>query len=117
MGCADTVEGMGVRGSMARNAPRGSGVCLGSEVLLLRDAWGVGPTALPYTSSCCCRYWEYPCVLQVATAFAPTLLGKDQTTEGDTHSEEGLKPKLSVRGSATKEEKHKSFYAAAQAVN
>ena len=76
-----------------------------------------GPTVFPYISSCCCRYWEYSSVLQAAAAFAPTHLGKDQMPEVSTHAEVGLKPKLSPKGGATKEERHKSFYAAAQAVN
>ena len=56
-------------------------------------------------------------MLQAATAFAPTHLGTDQTPEGGTHAEVGLKPKLNLRGSAVKEEKGKSFHIAAQAVN
>ena len=106
-----------MRGRVAWNAPRGRGVCLESEAPLLRDPWGTEPTMFPYASSCRCRYWEYPSVLQAATAFAPTHLGKDQMPEGGTHAEVGLKPKLSPKGCATKEERHKSFYAAAQAVN
>ena len=72
---------------------------------------------LPYASSCHCRYWEYPSELQAAAAFTPSHLGKDQTLKGGTYAEVGLKPKLSLRGGATKEEKCKSFHAAAQAVN
>ena len=56
-------------------------------------------------------------MLQAAAAFAPTHLGKDQMPEVSTHAEVGLKPKLSLRGGATKEEKCKSFHAAEQAVN
>ena len=51
------------------------------------------------------------------STWAPTHLGKDQTPKGGTHAEVGLKPKLSPRGDTTKEEKHKPFYAVAQAVN
>ena len=36
-------EGMGVRGSVAENAPGGSVVCLGNEAPLLSGAQGVGP--------------------------------------------------------------------------
>ena len=72
---------------------------------------------LPYTSSCCCSYWKYPIVLQAAAAFAPIHLGKDQMPEGSTQAEVWLKTKLNLRGSATEEEKRKSFYAATQAVN
>ena len=117
VGCVDTIEGTGVRGHMAGNAPRGSWVCLESEAPLLRGTWGAGTTRLPYASSCCCSYWVYPSVLQAAGAFAPTHLGKDQMPESSTHTEVGLNTKLSPKGSATKEEKYKSFYTAAQAVN
>ena len=77
----------------------------------------MGPTTFPYISSCHCRYWEYPSVLQAVTAFAPTHLGNDQMPEGCTHAEVRLKPKLKPKGGATKEERHRSFYAGAQAVN
>ena len=35
-------QGMGVRGSTARNAPRGSIVCLGNQVPLLSGTQGAG---------------------------------------------------------------------------
>ena len=107
----DTVEGMGVRGHVSGNSPRKSIVYLESEVLLLRGVCGARLTALPYASSCCCRYWEYSSVLQAASALTASHLGKDHTPEGGTRAEVGLKPRLSPRGSATKEEKCKSFHA------
>ena len=51
-------EGTGVRGSMARNAPRGSVVCLGNEVRLLSGVQGAGLPPPPHASSCFCGHWE-----------------------------------------------------------
>ena len=59
VGCVDTAEGMGVRGRVARNAPRGSVVCLESEAPWLISAVGAGPSPLPsFSSSCLCGHWE-----------------------------------------------------------
>ena len=58
VGCADTAEGMGVRGCVAGNAPRGSMVCLESEVPLLRGAWGAEPPLPPHASYCLLAHWE-----------------------------------------------------------
>ena len=41
---------------------------------------------------------------QSAAAFTPSHLGREQMSEGGTHAEVGPKPKLSPRGSVTKEE-------------
>ena len=49
--------------------------------------------------------------------FAPSSLGGEKTPEGGAHAEVGLKPKLSPKGGANKEEEWKSLCAAAQAVD
>ena len=61
--------------------------------------------------------YEWVSMPQAAAAFAPSHLGKEQMPEGGAHAEVGSKPKLSPRGSATKEEEWKSFHAAAQVVD
>lgn len=57
-GCMNITGGMGVRGSRAMNAPRGSLVCLGKEVPLLNGMQGVGPAPPPLTSPCLCEHLE-----------------------------------------------------------
>ena len=52
---------------------------------------------------------------QSAAAFTPSGLVGKQTPECGTHAEMGSKPKLSPRGSATKEEEQKSGAACATA--
>ena len=42
VGCMDRAEGMGVRGCMAGNAPRGSVICLENKAPSLRGTRGVG---------------------------------------------------------------------------
>jgi len=54
----DTTEGTGMRGSVARNAPRGSVVFLGNKEPLLSGAQRVGPPPPPHASSCLCGIWE-----------------------------------------------------------
>ena len=56
-------------------------------------------------------------MLQSAAAFAPSFLGGEQTPDGGAHSEVGPKPKLSPRGSPTKEEEQKSLHASAQTMD
>ena len=46
--------------------------------------------------------------------FAPDICPGEQTPKGGPHAEVGLKPKLSPRGCATKEEELKSLPEAAQ---
>ena len=55
-----------------------------------------------------------PCL--VLTGADPSAPGqpREQTSVGGPHAEVGLKPQLSPRGGATKEEEQKSFHAAAQ---
>lgn len=48
----DTTEGTGNEASVARNAPRGSVVCLGNKEPLLSGAQRVGPPPPPHASSC-----------------------------------------------------------------
>ena len=157
VGCGDSTEETGVRGSKTRNTPRGSMVCLGNEVPVLSDTQGVGPPPHTHTHQtlppqalegdshqskrapvCCnclrlsaatdalcipqCGHrtppWpEWASVSQSATSFTPSRLGREQMPEGGTHTEVGLKPKLSPRGSATREEEWKSLCAAAHAVD
>ena len=55
-----------------------------------------------------------PC--PVLTGADPSAPGQpqEQTPVGDSHAEVGLKPQLSPRNGATKEEEKKSFHAPAQ---
>ena len=52
------LEGKEVKGSMVRNAPRGSVVGLGNEAPLFSGAQGVGLPSLPHTSPCHHGHWE-----------------------------------------------------------
>ena len=52
---------------------------------------------------------------QSATSFTPFHLGREQMPEGGTHTEVGLKPKLSPRDCGAKEEELKILFIAAEA--
>ena len=78
------------------------------------------PQAIPIHPNCGCitpPQAEGVSVPQSATAFAPSRLGRQQRSEDGAHAEVGPKPKLSPRGSETKEGEWKSSSAAAQAAD
>ena len=57
-GGAATTEETRVRGSVARNAPRESVVCLGNKVPLFSGVQRVGPPLPPHSSPCLRGHWE-----------------------------------------------------------
>ena len=128
-------EGMEVRKSATRNACRGNPDRHRSEAPLLSDLQGAGLPLQPLSpheapaslgtrkgshrgrSSCdpgrCCIHIP---LLPGADLCAPGQ-PREQTPVGGPHAEVVLKPQLSPRGCATKEEKLKSLLAAALTAN
>lgn len=68
-------EGMRVKVSMARNALRGSMVCLGNEVPVLSDTQGVGPPPPLHTRPCLSRLWKGTPTTASKPQFAATACG------------------------------------------
>ena len=90
-------EGMGVRSSVAGNAPGGSRVCLGSEEPLLSSAQGVGPlswTLYTHVSPCLHGYWEgHPPEQACAPVCCQLLMAPASTgTRGGSHWSKHTRP-------------------------
>lgn len=114
-------EVVGVRSSATENAHGGSRDHYTSEAPLLSDVQRVGPplSLSPKWRPYLPRHLEG---LQPGQALRPLPAGVgsralgqtwEQGPEGDPHAEVGLKPQLSLRGCATKEEELQSLLPAA----